>query len=156
MADSPPRPTRATGGASSEGVSDDLRVTRSVVIPAGELHWRYAASGGPGGQHANTANTRVELRFDVAASAAFGPVQRERVLERIGPEVRIVASEERSQLRNREAARARLRARLLDALHVEAPRHATKPTRGSKERRLAGKARRSDVKQGRRRPSDGD
>ena len=81
--------------------TDGLRVNRDLVIPESELRWSFDASGGPGGQHANTANTRVELRFDVAGSRALGPRQRARLLERVGPEVRVVASGQRSQLRIR-------------------------------------------------------
>lgn len=128
-----------------------LHVGRSVV-PAEELEWRFSGSGGPGGQHANTANTRVEVRFDIAASPSLGPRQRERLLERLGPVVRVVASDERSQLRNRELARKRLEQRLTDALRVERARRPTKPTLGSKERRLQEKRARSERKRDRRRP----
>src|SRR5438093_10051070 len=95
-----------------------LRVTRSLSVPADELEWRFTGSGGPGGQHANTSNTRVEVRFDVAQSPSLGPRQRARLLERLGPLVRVVASDERSQLRNRELARERLRAKLAEGLRV--------------------------------------
>ena len=131
-----------------------LRVTPTCVIRMDELDWRFSASGGPGGQHVNTANTRAEVRFDVAASPSLGPRQRARLLERLGPEVRVVASDERSQLRNRELALERLRSRLAAALHVDAPRRATKPTKAAKERRLEGKRHRSETK--RRRQSRGD
>src|SRR6185436_16112508 len=83
-------------------VDDDvIPVTRSVRIPRRELEVRFTTSGGPGGQHANKTATRVELRFDVSSSTAFGPGQRQRVLDRLGPLVRIVVDDERSQLRNR-------------------------------------------------------
>ena len=82
-----------------------LRVTRSCSIPLAELSWRFSRSGGPGGQHANTADTRVEVRFDVAGSPSLGPRQRARLIERLGPEVRVVAADERSQARNRALAR---------------------------------------------------
>ncbi|MFN2624193.1 MAG: peptide chain release factor-like protein, partial [Chthoniobacterales bacterium] len=78
---------------------------------AGELEWRFTGSGGPGGQHANTANTRVELVFNVGKSGALGPRQRARLLERIGPVVRVVASDRRSQSQNRQLALERLRRR---------------------------------------------
>src|SRR5205085_2795901 len=109
-----------------------------------------SASGGPGGQHVNTANTRAEVRFDIAGSPSLGPRQRARLLERFGPEVRVVASDERSQLRNRELALERLRSRLAEALRVERPRRPTKPTKGAKERRLEDKRHRSETKSRRR------
>ena len=129
-----------------------LRVTRSCVIPPDELEWRFTGSGGPGGQHANTANTRVELVFDVEASEALGPRQRTRLLERLGPRVRVVVSERRSQAQNRELALDRLRERLAGALHVEPPRVATRPSRASKRARVESKRRRSERKQSRRTP----
>lgn len=131
---------------------DVLRVDRSCSIPLAELAWRFSASGGPGGQHANTANTRAEVRFDVAASPSLGPRQRERLLARVGPVVRVVADDERSQSRNRALALERLGRRLADALHEDRPRRATRPTRGSQERRLQAKRRRSDLKRQRRSP----
>ena len=103
-------------------VADALRVTRTCVIPLDELEWRFSASGGPGGQHANTANTRAEVRFDVRASPSLGPRQRARLLERLGPVVRVVASDERSQARNRQLAIERLRSRLAEALRDAKPR----------------------------------
>jgi ribosome-associated protein len=135
---------------------DVLRVTRSLSVPLSELSWRFSASGGPGGQHANTSNTRAEVRFDVAGSPSLGPRQRARLLDRLGPEVRVVASDERSQSRNRALALERLAARLSDALRVEAPRTATRPTRSSQRRRVETKRRRSETKQlrGRVRPDD--
>jgi ribosome-associated protein len=136
--------------------ADDLVVTGSVRVPRSELEVSFSASGGPGGQHANRSNTRVELRFDVERSSAFGPGQRARVIERLGSELRIVCNDERSQLRNRAIAEERLVARLQSALHVERPRRATKPTRGSKERRIKAKQRRGDLKQQRRRPAGDD
>jgi ribosome-associated protein len=123
-------------------------------VPIDELEWRFTGSGGPGGQHANTANTRVELRFDVAGSPSLGPRQRVRLLERLGPTVRVVASDERSQSRNRTLALQRLRDRLAEALHVEPPRHATRPTRAAKQRRLDEKRQRGDVKRARQSPRD--
>src|SRR5438132_13306069 len=96
-----------------------LKLTRTCAIPLSELDWRFSASGGPGGQHVNTANTRAEVRFDIASSPSLGPRQRARLLERFGPELRVVASDERSQLRNRELALERPRSRLADALRAE-------------------------------------
>ena len=129
-----------------------LRVTRSLAVPLSELSWRFSATGGPGGQHANTANTKAEVRFDVAGSPSLGPRQRERLLRRFGPEVRVVSTVSRSQGRNRQDALDRLAALLAGALHVERPRVATKPTRGASERRLESKRRQSSVKRERRRP----
>ena len=135
---------------------DDLIVTRSVRVPRSELQVSFAASGGPGGQHANRSNTRVDLRFDVEASSAFSEAQRERVLERLGREVRVVVDDERSQLRNRALAEERLVARLQSALHVERPRKATRPTKSAKRRRMDAKSRRGEVKRQRRRPGHDD
>jgi len=129
-----------------------LRVTRSCVIPPDELEWRFSGSGGPGGQHANTSNTRVELVFDIAASESLGPRQRARLLERLGPRVRVVASERRSQLQNRELALERLRDRIANALHVEPPRVATRPSRASKRARVEQKRRQGERKRTRRTP----
>ena len=129
-----------------------LRVTRSCVIPPDELEWRFSGSGGPGGQHANTSNTRVELVFDIAASESLGPRQRARLLDRLGPRVRVVASERRSQLQNRELALERLRDRIANALHVEPPRVATRPSRASKRARVEQKRRQGERKRTRRTP----
>jgi len=127
-----------------------LRVTPTCVVRMDELDWRFSASGGPGGQHVNTANTRAEVRFDIASSPSLGPRQRARLLERFGPEVRVVASDERSQLRNRELALERLRSRLAEGLRIETPRRPTKPTKAAKERRLEDKRHRSETKRRRR------
>jgi ribosome-associated protein len=132
-----------------------LRVTSSLTIPVAELEWRFSGSGGPGGQHANTANTRVELRFDVSASPSLTDTQRARLLERIGRRVRVVVDDERSQARNRTLALERLRNRLADALWVPTPRHPTRPSRAAKERRLEAKRRQAERK-GRRRLEPGD
>ncbi len=137
-------------------MNDDLIVTRSVRIPRHELQVSFSASGGPGGQHANKSATRVELRLDIEHSTAFGPGQRTRVVERLGPEIRVVVDDERSQLRNRQLAEERLVARLQSALHIDPPRRPTKPTKGSKRRRLDAKSRRSEVKRQRRRPRSDD
>lgn len=137
-------------------MEDDLIVTRSVRIPRHELEVSFSASGGPGGQHANRSNTRVELRFDVVASSAFGPGQRQRVIDRLGAEVRIVADDERSQLRNRALAERRLVDKLQAALHVERPRRPTKPSRASQRRRVDAKQRRGEIKKNRTRPGRDD
>jgi ribosome-associated protein len=133
-----------------------LRVTPTCAIRMDELDWRFSASGGPGGQHVNTANTRAEVRFDIAGSPSLGPRQRARLLERLGPEIRVVASDERSQLRNRELALERLRSRLAEALRVEKPRRPTKPTKAAKEKRLEAKRHRSETKRRRRGQGDFD
>jgi len=127
-------------------------VSRSCRIPLDELEWRFSASGGPGGQHANTANTRAEVRFDVAGSPSLGPRQRARLLERLGPVVRVVASDERSQLRNRDLALARLVARLAEGLRVETARVPTKPRPSAARKRVDAKRRRSETKRLRARP----
>jgi len=101
----------------------------------------------------NTANTRVELRFDVTASRALGPDERARLLDRLGPIVRVVASDTRSQARNRELALGRLRARLAEALRHQAPRRPTRPTAGSRRSRIEEKRRRGEIKRRRRPPA---
>jgi ribosome-associated protein len=128
---------------------DVLRVTRGLVIPLDELSWRFTPSGGPGGQHANKTSTRAEVRFDVASSPSLGPRQRARLLERLGPTVRVSAGEERSQSRNREVALRRLAARLADALRTERPRLPTAPTTGARIRRLEDKRRQATRKRNR-------
>ena len=136
--------------------ADGVRVSSSCLIPLHELEWRFTASGGPGGQHANKAATRVELLFDVEASTALGPRQRTRLLEKLGPVVRVVAADERSQTRNRDIALERFKERVAQALKVETPRRPTRPTKASKERRLQSKARRSSIKHTRRAVAPGD
>ena len=130
----------------------ELRVSRTCRIPLDELEWRFTGSGGPGGQHANTANTRAEVRFDIEGSPSLGPRQRARLLERLGPKVRVVASDERSQLRNRELALDRLRSRLAEALRVDRERRPTSPTAAARRRRVDSKRKRGEVKKMRRRP----
>jgi ribosome-associated protein len=136
-----------------EGVGDVLQVTPRCAIPLDEIEWRVDASGGPGGQHANRARTRVEATFSIASSPSLSDADRARLRSRLGDVVRAAAADERSQARNRALALERLRARLADALRDERPRRPTRPTRGSRERRLAGKRRRSEVKRLRRRSS---
>ncbi|MFB9309811.1 alternative ribosome rescue aminoacyl-tRNA hydrolase ArfB [Agromyces hippuratus] len=137
-----------------------LRIDAGLTIPEAELSWRFSRSSGPGGQGVNTADSRVELTWDVAGSTVLSPLQRERLLERlssrlVGGVLTIAASEHRAQLRNRDAARSRLADVVADALRPSSPsRRRTKPSRGAKERRLAAKKRRTDVKQLRRRPHD--
>jgi ribosome-associated protein len=129
-----------------------LQVAPGCAIPLDELAERFGPSGGPGGQHANRSNTRVELRFDVAASAALTDWQRSRLVDKLGPEVRVVADDERSQARNRALAQQRLAAVLAEALHVPRPRRATRPSRAARQRRLDAKRVQSERKRSRRRP----
>lgn len=136
----------------ANGPDTHLVVTGAVRIPLSEIDVRFSASGGPGGQHANKAATRVELTLDVAASPSIPERQRERIVGRLGPTVRVVVDEHRSQTRNRVLAYERLKARLGSALHVEPPRRATKPGRGAKERRLKAKKQRGETKANRRPP----
>jgi len=137
-----------------------LRLANGITIPEAELTWRFSRSSGPGGQGVNTADSRAELVWDMAGSSVLSPLQRERLLDRLSGRLvdgvlTIAASEHRAQLRNREAARARLAAIVDDALRPPSPkRRATKPTRGAKERRLKAKQQRTDIKQLRRRPTD--
>jgi ribosome-associated protein len=129
-----------------------IRVTRSVVLPLAEVELRFSRSSGPGGQHANTAETRVEALLDVEASTALSAAQKRRVLAKAGPVLRAVAQDERSQWRNRELAVERLVEQLRAALKVERRRVATKPSRAARERRLEGKRRRAETKRLRRPP----
>lgn len=137
-----------------------LRVNSALTIPESELSWRFSRSSGPGGQGVNTADSRAELVWDAANSAALSTLQRERLLSRLEGRLvdgvlTIAASEHRAQMRNRDAARDRLAALVADALRPPAePRRPTKPSRGAKERRLAAKKQRTDVKRLRRRPTD--
>ena len=138
-----------------------LRVSPGLTIPESELSWRFSRSSGPGGQGVNTADSRVGAAVGCGASIALTPHQRERLLERLGGRLidgvlTIAASEHRAQLRNRDAARERLVVLVADALRPPAPpRRATKPSRGSKERRLTAKKQRTGVKNLRKPPRDG-
>jgi ribosome-associated protein len=136
--------------------ADDLRLGHGVTVPLDEVELRTSRSSGPGGQHANVTASRVEAVFDVAASQALSEAQRARLLERLGPRVTAVAQDSRSQLRNRELALERLRAKLEAALHVQRPRRPTKPTAASRERRLTGKRADSQRKEARRPPHPDD
>jgi ribosome-associated protein len=131
---------------------DPIRVTRTVAIPLSEVELRFSRSSGPGGQHAQKSDTRVEAVFDVEASAALSEAQKRRVVSRVGPVVRAVAQDERSQWRNRELAYERLAETLREALRVRRPRRATRPPKAAVERRLDQKRRRSDTKRLRRPP----
>lgn len=129
-----------------------IRIRGTLSIPAAELAWRFSRSSGPGGQSVNTSDSRVELLFDLASSPSIPPVLKARAIERLGPRLRdgvlvVVASEERSQLRNRVAARQRL-GEILSAATAQPPRERrfTRPTRASDERRIDAKKRRGSVK----------
>ena len=140
----------------SDDVTADLPVRAGVVVPAGELRWRFSRSGGPGGQSVNTSDSRVELSLDLATTTALGSVLRARALDRLGSRtvdgvLTVVATEERSQWQNRRLARLRLAALLRQALAAPPrPRRPTRPTKGSVERRLATKRRRAETKRPRR------
>ena len=123
------------------------------TVPDHELHLKFTTSGGPGGQHANKAATRVELTWSIEESVILTDSQRSRLLARIGPVLRVVVDAERSQLRNREIAEQRLSESVQHALKTTKKRRATKPTRGSKRRRVEAKRQRSQTKTNRRRPS---
>jgi ribosome-associated protein len=141
-------------------VPGDLQVRGSVVIPEAELSWRFSRSSGPGGQGVNTTDSRVELLWDVAATAALGQVLKERALERLADRLvdgvlSVTASEQRSQYQNRLAAERRLVDTVAAAIAPPPrPRRATKPTRGSVDRRIAAKKRRGETKRLRRPDSD--
>ena len=137
----------------------DLEISPALSIPASELDWRFSRSSGPGGQHVNTSDSRVELSWNIAGSRVLTDTQRERLVSRLHPKLvsgvlTVSASEQRSQLRNREIALQKLAGLLGSALAPDGPRRrATKPTKGSQRRRLAAKSQRSATKQQRQRPS---
>ena len=127
-------------------MGQQLPVAPGCTIDEDELEWRFAPSGGPGGQHANKAATRAEVTFDIAGSPSLSSTQRSRLLNKIGPTITVGAEDERSQTRNRQLALDRLRSRLADALFVEKRRRPTKATRGSKKRRMDAKTQRGQTK----------
>jgi ribosome-associated protein len=131
---------------------DSIPVTRSLSLPLAEIQLRFSRSSGPGGQHAQKSETRVEALFDVEASETLTARQKQRVIGKTGPVLRAVAQDERSQARNRELAIERLVESLAEALRVERRRVSTKPTAQSKERRLEAKRRRAEIKRLRRPP----
>ncbi|MGH3713369.1 MAG: alternative ribosome rescue aminoacyl-tRNA hydrolase ArfB [Micromonosporaceae bacterium] len=141
-------------------MDDGVRVGGGVVVPAGELGWRFSRASGPGGQGVNTTDSRVELSFDVAATTALGPTRKARALQRLEGRLvdgvlTIVASEHRSQLRNRQAAQERLAALLAEAIAPPpAPRRPTRPRKGAVRARLDAKKRRGRTKSLRRKPTD--
>jgi ribosome-associated protein len=138
----------------------DLHVRGSLALPERELRWRFSRASGPGGQGVNTTDSRVELSFDLARSPSVPESLRERAVRRLAGRLvdgvlTVVAAEHRSQLRNREAARARLAALLRDALAPDPPaRRPTRPSAGAKRRRLDSKTRRGRLKRLRRRPDE--
>ena len=135
-------------------MADGLQVTPSVELPLGEVELRTSRSSGPGGQHAQKTETRVEAVFDVEASATLTDAQKRRVMTKIGPVVRAIAQDERSQSRNRELALERLAAQLAAALKPVRKRRPTRPTKASKERRLDTKKQRGTTKRLRKPPAD--
>jgi ribosome-associated protein len=133
-------------------VANLLPIRAGLAIPLTEVEVRASRSSGPGGQHANVTASRIEAIFDVAGSETLSEAQKARVMARCGPRVTAVAQDARSQARNRALALERLAERLRRALEVQRPRTDTKPTAGSRRRRLDDKRRRAQTKQGRRRP----
>ena len=129
-------------------------MTRSLALPRAEVELRFSRSSGPGGQHAQRTETRVEAVFDVESSETLSEKQKQRVVERLGPVVRAIAQDERSQWRNRELALERLAEQLRDALRVRRARRPTRPTVASRERRLDEKRRRAQVKRLRQPPPE--
>ena len=128
---------------------------RGHTVPDADLAWRFSRASGPGGQHVNTTDTRVQLTYDLAGSDAFPEALRQRLLARLGDQVVVVASEYRSQHRNRRAAEERLAALLESALKPPPARRVpTKPSKGSQRRRVDAKKRRSETKRLRGRPTD--
>ncbi|HKG38229.1 MAG TPA: alternative ribosome rescue aminoacyl-tRNA hydrolase ArfB [Conexibacter sp.] len=137
-------------------MEEPLEIARGVTLPLDEVLLRASRSSGPGGQHANVTASRVEAVFDVAASRALSDAQKARVIERVGPRVTAIAQDARSQVRNRELALERLRARLAAALATPRPRRPTRPTRASRRRHASAKQRQAARKQARRRPASDD
>src|SRR5215212_10276156 len=135
-------------------MDDPLRIGRQAEVPLSEIELRTSRSSGPGGQHANVTASRVEAVFDVCASQSLSEEQQERIMARLGPVVRAVAQDTRSQARNRELALERLRGRLEAALTVPRRRRATKPTATARRRRVDTKRRRGELKRLRGRPPD--
>ena len=134
--------------------ADRLSLGRGASIPVSEVELRTSRSSGPGGQHANTSDTRVEAIFDVSASRSLTTGQRQRIAARLGSVVTAVSQDSRSQARNREKALERLREKLAGALEVAPKRRPTRPSRASRERRLEAKRRQAERKRARRPPND--
>ena len=133
---------------------ESIRVTRSVALPLSDIEFRTSRSSGPGGQHAQKTESRVEAVLDVEASRALTDVQKRRVVARAGPVLRAIAQDERSQIRNKELATDRLVGQLREALKVPRRRRPTKPSRAAVERQRETKKRRSQTKRLRRGPAD--
>jgi ribosome-associated protein len=133
---------------------ESIQVNSRLAIPLEDVELRTSRSSGPGGQHTQKTETRVEAVFDVTRSAALSERQKEQLLGRVGPVVRAVAQDERSQSRNRELALARLAETIREGLRVPRKRRATRPTAAARERRLEEKRRRATTKELRRRPRD--
>jgi ribosome-associated protein len=133
-------------------MEDPMPLGRHAAIPLREVVVRASRSSGPGGQHANVTESRIEASFDVAASENLSDEQKRRIIARLGPRAVAVAQEARSQARNRELALERLQKRLTAALAIARPRRATRPTEASRRRRLDAKRRQAERKQARRRP----
>ncbi|MBK5288457.1 MAG: aminoacyl-tRNA hydrolase [Acidimicrobiia bacterium] len=133
-----------------------IRLNSNAVINPAELVWRVSRSGGPGGQHANTSDTRVEVILDLRRCTSLSAWHRSQLTARLGPVVRAVSADSRSQARNREVALERLVSKLRAGLRVDPPRRATKPSRGARENRLRSKQQRADIKRGRARPRPDD
>ncbi|MBJ7260830.1 MAG: aminoacyl-tRNA hydrolase [Actinobacteria bacterium] len=134
----------------------ELRISSSCRIDKSELHWRTSRSGGPGGQHANTSDTKVEVSFNAADSPSLGPRQRMRIVTKLGPVVRAHASDSRSQAQNRITALNRLSKRIATALQIDPPRRPSRPSRAAKKSRLDEKRKHSRKKTQRRRPDAAD
>jgi ribosome-associated protein len=139
---------------SKRSAANVIRVTRSVSVPLREIELRTSRSSGPGGQHAQKTETRVEARFHVEESSALSEAQKRRVLAKAGPVIRAIAQDERSQHRNRELAVERVLDQLREALRVQRRRRPTTPSPGADERRLEAKRRRSQLKRSRQPPGD--
>ena len=137
-------------------MDDQLQITRGLALPLDEVTLRTSRSSGPGGQHANVTASRVEAVFEIAASRTLSEAQRARLTERFGVRVTAVAQDARSQMRNRELALERLRVRIAAALATPRPRRPTRPTAGSRRRRVEAKKRQATRKQQRRAPDGGD
>ena len=138
--------------ADARSPAGGLEINPRLVIPDAELIWRFGPSGGPGGQHANTSNTRAELVFEIDTSEVLTDADRALLRDKYGPRIRVACDDHRSQHRNREVAAERLVERVVEGLERPRKRRPTKPSRGAKERRLRAKRARSDTKAQRRRP----
>jgi ribosome-associated protein len=135
-------------------MDDPLMVRGNTAIPLDEIELRASRSSGPGGQHANKTSSRIEASFDVSASQALSDAQKRRIMSRLGPRVVAVAQDARSQTRNRELALERLAGRLSDALEVQRPRRATRPSGAAVQRRMSDKRRQAERKAQRRPPKE--